>query len=227
MQVIAAGRRAAAAERAVVRVGDVSRRLRAQRRDQSALPADRRQRRLRQSRPAAPDEADGVLHQHRARRARRRGGAGGSACTPDGWPAPPWTSSPSSRCGPTIRCSAARNCIITPHIAWASLAARRRLMAQTVRNVAAFLVRPADQRGQLKQRAAKSGRAWYCGFMMQALLVVLWRPCSRSWRGRSRGASSTNCRTSTWHRPARRHSIWSSPTTASTARRRRSCRRRT
>lgn len=33
----------------------------------------------------------------------------------------------------------ARNCIITPHLAWASLAARRRLMAQTASNVAAFL----------------------------------------------------------------------------------------
>jgi len=33
----------------------------------------------------------------------------------------------------------ARNCILTPHIAWASLAARRRLMAATVRNVEAFL----------------------------------------------------------------------------------------
>jgi len=34
---------------------------------------------------------------------------------------------------------AARNCLITPHIAWASLAARRRLMAAAARNVAAFL----------------------------------------------------------------------------------------
>jgi glycerate dehydrogenase len=34
---------------------------------------------------------------------------------------------------------AARNCIITPHMAWASLAARRRLLATTVRNVEAFL----------------------------------------------------------------------------------------
>jgi glycerate dehydrogenase len=34
---------------------------------------------------------------------------------------------------------AARNCIITPHIAWASLAARRRLMATTVKNVEAFI----------------------------------------------------------------------------------------
>ncbi|MBI3786558.1 MAG: D-2-hydroxyacid dehydrogenase [Deltaproteobacteria bacterium] len=34
---------------------------------------------------------------------------------------------------------AARNCIITPHIAWAGLAARRRLMATTVENVRAFL----------------------------------------------------------------------------------------
>jgi len=33
----------------------------------------------------------------------------------------------------------ARNCIITPHIAWGSLAARRRLMAATVKNVEAFL----------------------------------------------------------------------------------------
>ncbi len=33
----------------------------------------------------------------------------------------------------------ARNCIITPHIAWAALAARRRLMAATAENVAAFL----------------------------------------------------------------------------------------
>jgi glycerate dehydrogenase len=33
----------------------------------------------------------------------------------------------------------ARNCIITPHIAWASLAARRRLMAATVKNVVAFI----------------------------------------------------------------------------------------
>ena len=33
----------------------------------------------------------------------------------------------------------ARNCIITPHMAWASLAARRKLMAATVRNVEAFL----------------------------------------------------------------------------------------
>jgi glycerate dehydrogenase len=34
---------------------------------------------------------------------------------------------------------AARNCIVTPHIAWASLAARRRLMAAAVRNVEAFV----------------------------------------------------------------------------------------
>ena len=33
----------------------------------------------------------------------------------------------------------ARNCIITPHIAWATLAARRRLMATTAENVRAFL----------------------------------------------------------------------------------------
>ena len=33
----------------------------------------------------------------------------------------------------------APNCVITPHLAWGSLAARRRLMATTVENVAAFL----------------------------------------------------------------------------------------
>jgi glycerate dehydrogenase len=33
----------------------------------------------------------------------------------------------------------ARNCFITPHIAWASLAARHRLMATTVKNVEAFI----------------------------------------------------------------------------------------
>ncbi len=33
----------------------------------------------------------------------------------------------------------ARNCIITPHLAWGSLAARRRLIAQTADNVAAFV----------------------------------------------------------------------------------------
>jgi glycerate dehydrogenase len=33
----------------------------------------------------------------------------------------------------------ARNCVVTPHLAWASLAARRTLMAVTVRNVEAFL----------------------------------------------------------------------------------------
>ncbi len=32
-----------------------------------------------------------------------------------------------------------RNCFITPHLAWASLAARRRLMTQTAHNLAAFL----------------------------------------------------------------------------------------
>jgi glycerate dehydrogenase len=33
----------------------------------------------------------------------------------------------------------ARNCLITPHIAWASYAARKRLMEQTTRNVEGFL----------------------------------------------------------------------------------------
>ncbi|ACH38666.1 hydroxypyruvate reductase, putative [Citrifermentans bemidjiense Bem] len=33
----------------------------------------------------------------------------------------------------------AKNCIVTPHIAWATLAARRRLMAATAANIASFL----------------------------------------------------------------------------------------
>ncbi|BCG47755.1 D-isomer specific 2-hydroxyacid dehydrogenase, NAD-binding [Citrifermentans bremense] len=33
----------------------------------------------------------------------------------------------------------ARNCIITPHVAWATLSARRRLMAVTAANIASFL----------------------------------------------------------------------------------------
>lgn len=40
---------------------------------------------------------------------------------------------------PTNPLLSAPNCIITPHMAWASLAARRRLMATTVANVAGFL----------------------------------------------------------------------------------------
>ena len=38
----------------------------------------------------------------------------------------------------------AKNCIITPHIAWASLGARRRLMATTAQNIAAFLAGQAQ-----------------------------------------------------------------------------------
>ncbi|MGH7858349.1 MAG: D-2-hydroxyacid dehydrogenase, partial [Candidatus Binatia bacterium] len=33
----------------------------------------------------------------------------------------------------------ARNCFLTPHLAWASLSARRRLMEVTVGNVRSFL----------------------------------------------------------------------------------------
>ncbi|PAW84385.1 MAG: glycerate dehydrogenase [Pedosphaera sp. Tous-C6FEB] len=38
----------------------------------------------------------------------------------------------------------ARNCLITPHLAWAAKAARARLMATTVDNVRAFLAGPAQ-----------------------------------------------------------------------------------
>jgi glycerate dehydrogenase len=40
---------------------------------------------------------------------------------------------------PDNRLLTARNCFITPHMAWATVAARRRLMAATVANVEAFL----------------------------------------------------------------------------------------
>jgi len=33
----------------------------------------------------------------------------------------------------------ARNCLVTPHIAWATRAARARLMEEAVRNLAAFI----------------------------------------------------------------------------------------
>lgn len=53
----------------------------------------------------------------------------------------------------------ARNCIITPHVAWASLAARRRLMAAATANVAAFLRgEPINVvNGEFLERAASSG----------------------------------------------------------------------
>ena len=35
----------------------------------------------------------------------------------------------------------APNCLITPHIAWSSLAARQRIMQTTAKNIAAFLAR--------------------------------------------------------------------------------------
>jgi glycerate dehydrogenase len=34
---------------------------------------------------------------------------------------------------------AARNCLITPHMAWATTEARRRLMTSVIENVGAFL----------------------------------------------------------------------------------------
>jgi glycerate dehydrogenase len=43
---------------------------------------------------------------------------------------------PIAAANPLLR---ARNCIITPHMAWGSLAARKRLMAATVENIGAFL----------------------------------------------------------------------------------------
>ena len=33
----------------------------------------------------------------------------------------------------------AKNCVITPHMAWGTVAARRRLMGTTVENIQAFL----------------------------------------------------------------------------------------
>ena len=42
----------------------------------------------------------------------------------------------------------AKNCLITPHIAWATLEARRRMMAVTVDNLRAFLKATAGEPGQ-------------------------------------------------------------------------------
>jgi glycerate dehydrogenase len=47
------------------------------------------------------------------------------------------TREPSSKDNPLL---AARNCIITPHMAWAALEARKRIMKATVHNVSSFLV---------------------------------------------------------------------------------------
>jgi glycerate dehydrogenase len=46
------------------------------------------------------------------------------------------TSEPPARDNPLLK---AKNCIITPHIAWATIEARRRLMDQAAKNVKAFL----------------------------------------------------------------------------------------
>jgi len=45
-------------------------------------------------------------------------------------------SEPPAKDNPLLK---AKNCIITPHIAWATLESRRRLMDQAAKNVKAFL----------------------------------------------------------------------------------------
>lgn len=45
------------------------------------------------------------------------------------------------------------NCVITPHMAWASLAARKRLMAIVAANVAAF----SDQHGEPAELRISNG----------------------------------------------------------------------
>ena len=53
----------------------------------------------------------------------------------------------------------ARNCLITPHIAWATTEARARLMEATVANVAAFRRWLAGQRGELNRPASSPDTA--------------------------------------------------------------------
>ena len=50
----------------------------------------------------------------------------------------------------------AANCIFTPHIAWASLAARKRLMAIVAGNIAAFLAGRPVKPGQLPLTAVRT-----------------------------------------------------------------------
>ena len=57
------------------------------------------------------------------------------------------SSEPPSPDNPLLK---AKNCLITPHIAWATLEARRRMMAATVENIRAFRAGRANQRGEFK-----------------------------------------------------------------------------
>ena len=72
----------------------------------------------------------------------------------------------------------ARNCLLTPHIGWATVEARRRLMRTTAENIAAFLAGKPGQRGRT-QSLTKSPRPDAAGrnreelFCRQGLLVRL------------------------------------------------------
>ena len=63
----------------------------------------------------------------------------------------------------------APRCLITPHIAWATEEARRRLMDATVANIAGLPRRPAGERGELSGRRLVDGALLrsrsrsYCG----------------------------------------------------------------
>ena len=86
-----------------------------------------------------PDEALGVPDQHLARAAG--GGSRPGRCAQRGAPrrAPAWTCFRWSRPTEHNPLLSARNCLVTPHIAWATREARSRLMDLAIENIAAFL----------------------------------------------------------------------------------------
>ena len=100
------------------------------------------------SETAAARQARCVPHQHVARRAGSRttpgrGAGGGPARRCRRWM---WFQR--SRSHPDNPLLGARNCLITPHIAWATREARRRLLKATVANVAELPGRSGDECGQ-------------------------------------------------------------------------------
>ena len=92
----------------------------------------------------ARDEAGGHPHQHRARRAHRRGGAGGGSGRVATSAAPGSTSSRSKPPPPNHPLTDPRapwpaRVVVTPHIGWGTVEARRRLVTEVARNLEAFL----------------------------------------------------------------------------------------
>ena len=115
---------------------------------QLALPIDARDRTFRRRRPPTNHETDSRAHQYQPGPVGRRASFGirartwrpsqarGSMCL---------SSEPPPEDHPLL---GVKNCVITPHIAWATQAARSRLMDTVVENVAAFLAGRPQERCQ-------------------------------------------------------------------------------